>query len=286
MRKHDVRKWLHAILDLLPVILIPVFMIYSHRHDIGGSSVTIDNQIYERVDNLFYTKSSKTSNNITLTKDSEYVTLNGAIDNQYISTGINLESGHTYSIYASGVSEDNPTAILGIQYQLSLFIPNGTWISILDNPQTFTYDNYSLFLRFRTNDSSSAYVTLIDTTEMSSVAIERSSSTDLRTGINNIVVGGEVLTYNDTDIMSQFTYCFYNAINKYFNFGNVFNLVNVYQWFNANIFGGTAPFMLSAVWNIVLYEFVMDLLFLLYGLFMWFIDMIEKLMEKPINSVR
>ena len=32
MRKHDVRKWLHAILDLLPVLLIPVFMIYSHRH--------------------------------------------------------------------------------------------------------------------------------------------------------------------------------------------------------------------------------------------------------------
>ena len=44
MRKTSPRKWLHACLDLLPVILIPVFMIYSHRHDVTENvSVTYYN---------------------------------------------------------------------------------------------------------------------------------------------------------------------------------------------------------------------------------------------------
>ena len=42
MRKHDVRKWLHAVLDLLPVILIPVFMIYSHRHTLTKAKLRVE----------------------------------------------------------------------------------------------------------------------------------------------------------------------------------------------------------------------------------------------------
>ena len=32
MRKNSARKWLHFTLDLLPLVAIPLFMIYSHRH--------------------------------------------------------------------------------------------------------------------------------------------------------------------------------------------------------------------------------------------------------------
>ena len=32
MRKHDVRKWIHAVLDMLPLFIIPIFAIYMHRH--------------------------------------------------------------------------------------------------------------------------------------------------------------------------------------------------------------------------------------------------------------
>ena len=46
MRANDARKWLHAGLDLLPLILIPVFMIYSHRHTIDSGSMTINHKYW------------------------------------------------------------------------------------------------------------------------------------------------------------------------------------------------------------------------------------------------
>ena len=46
MRKNTARHWLHATLDLLPVILIPVFMIYSHRHDLS-TDITIQQDVYK-----------------------------------------------------------------------------------------------------------------------------------------------------------------------------------------------------------------------------------------------
>ena len=42
MRKTDVRKWIHAVLDMLPLIVIPVFMVYSHRHTIDNYSLQVE----------------------------------------------------------------------------------------------------------------------------------------------------------------------------------------------------------------------------------------------------
>ena len=48
MRKHSARKWLHAILDLLPVIILPIFAVYSHRHTIDSYVVTVsENKVVE-----------------------------------------------------------------------------------------------------------------------------------------------------------------------------------------------------------------------------------------------
>ena len=83
-----------------------------------------------------------------------------------------------------------------------------------------------------------------------------------------------------SDIMSVFMDDFNNAVDKYFNMGNVFNMNDVYLWFNTNIFNGHAPVIMSTIWNIVLYEFLMDLIFLLYSLFMFFIDCCTNLIDR------
>ena len=87
-------------------------------------------------------------------------------------------------------------------------------------------------------------------------------------------------TLNNTDIGSQMMYALYNPIHDYMNFNNVFNFGQIYDWLQLNIFGGTAPLSVFIVWNIVLYEFLMDLIFLLYLLFMFFIDCCTNLIDR------
>ena len=96
----------------------------------------------------------------------------------------------------------------------------------------------------------------------------------------------ESVNTTNSNVMDSFMNKFNSTINTHFNMGNVFNLTGVYQWFNTNIFNGNAPQVIYSVWNIALYELVMDLLFLLYGLFMWFIDMVQHLMDKPFKSIK
>lgn len=61
MRKNSPRKWLHACLDLLPVILIPVFMIYSHRHD-----VTQDFEVVEEVPSYYESNEVETKEDLNI----------------------------------------------------------------------------------------------------------------------------------------------------------------------------------------------------------------------------
>lgn len=151
MRKNDVRKWLHALLDLLPLVVIPVFMIYSHRH-------TIDNYTVTRQENV--------------------------------------------AVYE--IVDD---------------------VEVLDHWDTQT------------------------------------------------------VTYDDTDIGAQVTYSLYNTVDNYFNLNKVFNFGEIKDYFDKNIFEGNMPLAVEVVWDIIVYEFVMDLLFLIYALFMFFIDACEHLID-------
>lgn len=84
--------------------------------------------------------------------------------------------------------------------------------------------------------------------------------------------------FNDTDIMSQFTYSLYNAVTKYFNMDEVINLGAVHTWITDNVFNGNMPMGVTIVWHLICYQFVVDLIFLIYGLFMFIIDFADKCM--------
>ena len=75
MRKHTARHWLHAALDLLPIILIPVFMIYSHRHSMT-TQTTVDIQYKYETNDVNNYNDVITGNvyywNYTLDNDSGY----------------------------------------------------------------------------------------------------------------------------------------------------------------------------------------------------------------------
>jgi len=271
MRKHDVRKWLHAVLDLLPVILIPVFMIYSHRHTLTERTEVEVNYKYES--NEVNTLDDLVEGNIYYFDELHYENNNIDFNFNVVKMGsisiIDFTSTYTDELYIDDYSNDNL---------------NNIYVSCYDNSLNLSMSNDKGYSNLVYEDCEFTLSDFVFIYSANSYGIFNFFGSPQYTDYNVI----ESVTVNDTnsDIMSVFMDDFNNAIDKYFNMGNVFNLGGVYQWFDTNIFGGHAPTVIYSVWNIALYELVMDLLFLLYGLFMWFIDMVEKLMEKPINSVR
>lgn len=300
MRKHDVRKWLHAILDLLPVILIPVFMIYSHRHEINDGSIQVQDKVAIDFNQLVNYESYQNSLTNFVGDDltiGQYVDLEGTIDyGNYVFNPIN-----TNNIV---LSVGDKFVIRGIDTLsgMNLLLYNGSNVVYCNNTSTTIYTSpfSGTFMLYANRGNSGSIVIKAEPQFFNLTKMFGSGNEPTLTEFNSLfsnsyyqytlshkeLIDGDLITYNDTDIMSQITYQLYNSVDKYFNMGNVFNLGGLYDWFNLNIFNGNAPIYIFIVWQIVLYEFVMDLLFLLYGLFMWFIDMIQKLMEKPLNSVR
>ena len=80
--------------------------------------------------------------------------------------------------------------------------------------------------------------------------------------------------------MNVFYNDFCNATNKYFNFDNVFTFGDIWQWFNINMFGGNAPQIAHAVYEIIVYELIMDIIFLSYAVFMFIIDFATDTLER------
>lgn len=325
MRKHCPRKLLHACLDLLPVVLIPVFMIYSHRHDLTTGLPTVN---FER---KYNTNSLTDYNDIVVgnsyqftycfnggwlsTGDQYNALVNnfGEPTNQDItlrleySVGDSSNANNVYKIdyfeYAYAFSgslniswvEDN-LSFNDDYYYLRFSFEGGTTNSG-HRMQSFRYykvDHYSLI-----NGSNSRYVWCMGlrsiVTFTGALNLSSSQLTNLNSAISNGYLTAVQDAYNpilsadvdyaDSTVTNVFMNNFSTTVNTYLNFGNVFNLNGMWNWINTNIFGGTANAFVYALWNIIVYEFVMDLLFLFYMFFMFLIDFTENLLEKPFDKI-
>lgn len=301
MRKNTARHWLHAILDLLPILVIPIFALQV-RSDNGFEPISIEYKQDKVVDFNQQLKPSVITNNssyMTYTYDSTNNSYSMVVSQsgEVYQTGLRLASSVSYYInhiylmsfestdsvtFYSGINQLNvPITLYGSRYAYRLTIPSSNTRGLvgLTTVGTATIKNLMFF----------------DLTQMFGAGNEPSIFEFFDyfqddyydwTLSRNVLVPDFVKTYNDTDVGSQTIYTLYKTVDNYFNLDNFFNMENVYQWFVINIFGGQAPLSIYIVWNIVLYEFVMDLLFLLYGLFMWFIDMCKRLMDKPLDSIK
>lgn len=272
MAKNKARHILHGVLDCLPIILIPIFMIYSQNHEINDNTLNLGGYEYSQI----YETTNPYNNNDELVLDTGYIYK--IYVNQDFYEAIGASGGFyvdyfkifdiNYDTYFEGFANDSISFFIEIYNRTMVISQDG------DEPRINIYDGTYLYL------VSSNWQAIITDLDDYSVLVYESDYSPIKYEYNENIV------YNDTDIMSQSFYCLYNAVDKYFNMGNVFGMNNLYTWFETNIFGGTASPSIYIVWNIVLYEFIMDLLFLLYGLFMFFIDLCKRLMEKPLNSIK
>ena len=315
MRKNDVRKWLHATLDLLPVILIPVFMVYSHRHTIDSGSLTIPTNSIVKIDNLIpYSESNydlnTNINDYNIGNTGFYVsTLNDNGDYFYFQY-IFHEPFKTNDkiliefVYESNVSLNDyeimfDTGNYSSEEYISFDLPISDGYHAHKIHTYESSDAISDYIEFDLDPNENEYFYFTDIQFYNLTAMYGSgneptyeqfkkdfSKTYYSENDNDkiLVKNTGSITYNDTDIMSQFTYQLYNSVDKYFNMNNIFGFGNIYDWLLANIFNGNAPLYVPIVYNIILYEFVMDIIFLFYMIFMFIIDFTEGLITGFIDK--
>lgn len=272
MRKNSARRWLHFALDLLPIILIPVFMIYSHRHV------------------------------LTETKDVDIQYKYQS--NEVVDLYTDCVVGNIYYVEEFGFGESSPN--------VNVYLLSFDSFSVLDSYNTIDYnfdgyysannENYVIF-SYQTNRQvitfhSDSYETSFDfdgdlNTYFTDAIFYCDNAQDLNTFVTyldnswafpeytdyNVI---ESVTVQDTnsDIMSVFINNFNTCVDNYFNFDNVFNFGQIKAWLTTNIFSGSMPAVINSVWQIFCYEFLMDLIFLLYALFMFFIDFCTNIIDR------
>lgn len=326
MRKSTPRHWLHAVLDLLPVLLIPVFMIYSQRHDINNLTAEVNN--VETYSFQQYVKNGKpTSDLANIIKPTEISSSYTYYSNNGLYMALNqFTNGNGYArpVFNSQLPITSADDVIFVKFDILTSYGSGTnlqaWFNDSNSLQTSNSFNLVIdsqphtymFLRNGFGYSGSninAFRFVIPYGYGVTISNVQAYNLTLIFGSGNEPLSAEdfdnyltddyydfgvdysfdvvnTIIYNDSDIGSQFIYQLYNVTDKYFNMSNVFGMNDVYKWFVSNIFNGNVPLVVPIVWNIILYEFILDLLFLLYGLFMWFIDMLKALIEKPIRSIK
>lgn len=250
MRKHDVRKWIHAVLDMLPLVLIPVFMVFSHRHDIAEDvSYTEEAPIYYQ------------TNDINSSND--------------------FQIGRVYTWSDDFSLSSSPSTLVFFDVEvLSSYLTGRTGYIYLDfnGHLYFRADSYividNLKFDFLVTGISSGL------NDIPNYILEKFTSCE------NLYIKEyqEVVVTIPQDVMDSFINQMYYAVDKYFNFNSVGNFNDVYEWLSSTFFNGNVPTSAYIVWNIILYEFIMDVLFLIYAVFMFIIDFVECLIDKAFGK--
>ena len=172
MRKNTARHWLHATLDLLPVILIPVFMIYSHRHDMS-TDITVTQDVYKD----FYqgVKNGKPLNNLD---NIDVYNDNSEDFSFYLDDGLTLEvenADYFYVDYNTDLVINNNDIIY---MSINLWAENSIYINMfpvdgqaevsdVPNGVTFSYQSAYIYSPYDTHSilefdcDSSNYITTI-----------------------------------------------------------------------------------------------------------------------------
>ena len=296
MRKHSVRKFIHAVLDCLPLMVIPIFAIYSQNHEINDNTLQVQENKVVDLNQLYKSNFNEYSSaGITITpySDEGKIVINGTLsttsdtkDYNITPLNINYIQNHIYVWGATTTQEGIQAYIInrGGQWSGAMPFQRANAISTATNNAY----NIRLFNGYTFNNVV-VYPQLFDLTQMFGSGNEPTLEKFRQYLPNNyyeytlseefVIENYETITYDDTDIMSQFMYVSYNACDKYFNMNRVFNLGGIWNWVSNTLFGGQPPLSAFIVYNVIAYEFIMDIIFLIYMVFMFLMDFAESCLD-------
>lgn len=280
---------LYATVMALPVLIIPIFALNILHKETEPISIEVQENL--KVDfNQLCRYEQLNNNGLTYSLNESYVSINGQMQSvpQYSQTpftrniqfkrdgtqylikfnnNYNLKVGVTgYMAYSSDfiytqIGQSVWTGRLFL-YTNQIYNFNDLQVSaqIFDLTQMFGEGNEPTIEEFNALFPNSYY----EDTESQEMIIENAYTT----------------TYDDTDIGSQFVYALYKPVNDYFNFGEFFGLSGMYDWFQLNIFNGTAPLSFFIVFNVMIYWLFISLFWLLFDILIYVPMVIHKWLDK------
>lgn len=282
MRKNCARKWLHFTIDLLPFVVIPVFAIWSINH--GNANQTAD-ITYKFETNEIESAADLVEGNIY------------HLDRLLISD--EMSAYFELSLYHIGELTEFTLSNLDEVYISEYYANNGSCILLYSELYTVESDvNTTLYCSNPDGYISYIFEGRFELLDIDFV-IDTGFLSDFVSYIEHYVSLYEIemptaSTYNeilsvdivDVDVGTAFFNSLYNTTTKYFNFDNVFNFGALKQWFVTNWFGGTMPQIFEIIYNVIVYEFLSDVIMLIYAFFMFIIDFANDLLEKPFSDIK
>lgn len=290
--------WLYASIMFLPLLVIPIFAIYSQRHVIDNNSVTI---VHETIDEVEYESFQYCFYQDVEMYDSDY--LLECFTDSFISFELNRDYNYPFNVeaglYYDFIAEHKYAIIFdesleGFNIFFDDMFGNSAPYGITESGiyvAEFTDTYYPLYVGGRYAGSFATHCNMFDLTDTFGVGNEPTLDEFLELMEEPYYEYGNVtfyvtdsvtesITYGDTDIGSQFIYQMYNVTDKYFNIKNWMNLNPLYDWFISNIFNGSNSLVLPVIFNLITYWLVISFLWLIFDILMYVPSMIHKMLDK------
>lgn len=292
--------WLYFSVMALPLIVAPIFAIYSHRHDLTTGTPTLVTQYkYSTNDvnslddlvegNAYFLDYTYISPNYTGTiqldsYSTDFVDfyidanqrgvlcLDGSFINYRQSAPTSSHGIYPYEVVNFGLcTQDN----VGSN---RLYLGFGKLSYTLTTSSLYVFDygeNYSTSTNTYFVSCKIGFVYHSDIILSSNIVpyIYR-----LPDNFNSIVDAS--IDYQDSDIMSVFVNNYAEAINKYFNFDNAFNFGELYDWMNLTFFNGTAGLGFFIFWHLLIYWLLISIIWLVFDVLMYVPQLVHRWLDK------
>lgn len=303
MKLNKLFHWLYFCVMALPLVVAPIFAIYSHRHTLTEQT-TVDIQ-YK------YQSNEVNSNNDLIVGNYYY------LEYVYFNDSLLSVDSSTFNFYVNDIhyfglqfENFNTFRVPLIRCDTFIYNLNGTNTNIIANTNIASFglitpddasisSNYLAFSFSPYYSISNGHINigenyLTQTTPLSFIVVR--GVIEWRSDIvinyddyykffsvldveNNPIVSADLDT-SSSDIMSVFVNNYAEAISKYFNYDNAFNFGGLYNWLNTNFFSGNAPLGFFIFWHLLIYWLLTSLLWLIFDVLMYVPMLVHRWLDK------
>lgn len=277
----------------LPLVVAPVFALYTtNKNATFNYEVTTDKEAVVNFNQYLnfdsnVSSTSWISGTYSVNDNQLFVDVDASsstISRRVMYLNLNVVPNHKYYCRAVGTFED-----LFLYDATSSVAFNFNTVNSFTESYTFQLNYYKLG-GLDSSVSYDFYLCVFDLTQMFGVGVE--PNIDLfntyfpndyyyyNTGTDVLITSYPNVTYNDTDVGSQFIYSMYNCVDKYFNYDRVFNFGSLYSWLQLNFFSGQAPLGFFIFWHLLEYWLLTSLLWLLFDVLIYVPMLVHRWLDK------
>lgn len=258
--------WLYASVMFLPLLAIPVFMIYSHRHSLTERTNVEINYKYQT---------------------NEVSHVNDLVEgNIYHSDSLYCEYGYEYSIVVLSTDDPSYDGDFSLdEYSLSGFdITNsgGLYFDSLTDYISITLTDLYSYGAFVQNEGNITFYDcdfvilsglsgFIDNLEAYGNVVTSSTF--------NVIESVNADTTNE-NVMNVFFKDFAEFTDKYFNFDDVLSLHSITEWIDTNVFNGVTPLGFTIVWRYLEYWLIVSIFWLCFDVLIYVPQIAHRWLDK------